>query len=505
MELNIVRRFRGNVHGSIDVSEIEDQVIAHPAFQRLRRIKQTAFLSLVFPGASHTRFEHSLGVMHQTSVAWQKLRSNQRRLRSYCEQYPDFMAREMSTEGSHGVLFPAFELTERVFDCSVTFQALRLAALLHDVGHPPFSHSGERFLPSLQEVLVANRDGMSAFLGEYFEQQLCARPSQKATHEIMTMVVVDQVLNELNAGLDRPMVQSRDVISILCPTIEPNTDSPLRIGGAYVFCHELVSGDIDVDRMDYLRRDSKECGVVYGIFDCDRIMDSLVLYWDPLGEQLHLAIQFSGLAAFEDYLRARQSMYLQLYFHKTSVAAEAMLQAIGRMDPKLSLPSLISDYLGLDDGTANSYILNHVRDHCPERTRKKIESILHDLLSDRKLWKRIYEITFHDGRSSCPEVEIAKHILEDSGIAFEQISSSVTLTNFKKQGLGSNRNFLKLVKKDGKQFPRVLPIEDYSRLIQDESTVEIRRIYLDLSESQDPAATVARAKGLLNEAFFSPH
>ena len=80
MTQKIARRIRGNLHGSIDITTIEDAVIAHPVFQRLRRIQQTAFLSLVFPGATHTRFEHSLGVLNLASKALDKLIGNQERL-----------------------------------------------------------------------------------------------------------------------------------------------------------------------------------------------------------------------------------------------------------------------------------------------------------------------------------------------------------------------------------------------------------------------------------------
>src|SRR5690606_17629086 len=107
--------------------------------------------------------------------------------------------------------------------------------------------------------------------------------------------------------------------------ILPEPDSELVTRHAYELCHELISGELDLDRMDYLLRDSRECGVVYGIFDAGRILDSLCVYFDPRDEKLHVAISLSGLAAFEDYLRARHSMYLQLYFHKSSVAAEAMM------------------------------------------------------------------------------------------------------------------------------------------------------------------------------------
>ena len=112
MKLNIIRRIRDNVHGSVDLSDLEDAVIAHPIFQRLRRVKQTAFLGLVFPGASHTRFEHSLGVMHQAGRAWAKLKDNQFRIYDDTLNFGEFAKYEkmgLNTE-SYGVLTPAFEI-----------------------------------------------------------------------------------------------------------------------------------------------------------------------------------------------------------------------------------------------------------------------------------------------------------------------------------------------------------------------------------------------------------
>ena len=137
MGLEIQRRIRDNLYGSIDVSILEGEVIAHPIFQRLRRIKQTAFLNLVFPGASHSRLEHSLGVMHLAGIAWSKLQDNQTRMRDYCKRYRKFDERERSRKSGEtvqGLLFPTFAEIEKIFSSPYVLQALRLSALLHDLG-----------------------------------------------------------------------------------------------------------------------------------------------------------------------------------------------------------------------------------------------------------------------------------------------------------------------------------------------------------------------------------
>ena len=148
--LEFTRRVRDNLHGTIELTHVEDQVLAHPYFQRLRRIKQTAFLSYIFPGASHTRFEHSLGVMSLASRAWSSIFENQLRLyRSTSKQDLFAQLEKSGVEGEgecHGLLSPTFEWIEGIFSKPYYEQVLRFAALLHDVGHPPFSHSGEIFL-----------------------------------------------------------------------------------------------------------------------------------------------------------------------------------------------------------------------------------------------------------------------------------------------------------------------------------------------------------------------
>jgi HD superfamily phosphohydrolase len=514
MALEIVRRIRGNLHGSTDVSLLEDLVIDHPLFQRLRRIQQTAFLSLVFPGATHTRFEHSIGVMHLAGVAWGKLRANQMRLETTTKKYKNFADRERrSCDGeSHGLLHPTFPLIAQIFDSDYVFQALRLAALLHDLGHPPYSHSGEKFLPSLSAVIQANPN-----LPDYIRRYLAVlEKSNKFNglgssgsglrHEVYTIILADQLLQDVyknNPDLVLK-VSPQDVLAIIEPGIQPGENSELAKTGVLQVCHELVSGEIDIDRMDYLLRDSKECGVVYGIFDVDRILDSLCIYFEPRDNSLHLAIQYSGLAALEDYFRARQSMYLQLYFHKTSVAAEAMLQSLLGQLVEWRLPAKAESYAEIDEHNFGHVLkaaaMRQFAD--PDRQATTIAEI-DDLLYRRRLWKRVFEVSgVSNAVSHLPSVNAARTALMDENIPFEQVSSSNMLTNFRpRESKKQSQHYLRLVKKDNQQFLRVVPVEDHSRLVGTEQVVHITRLYVRNSRVSADQNLVARAFKAINKVF----
>jgi len=501
MSINHVRRIRGSLSGSIDVTPLEDMVIAHPWFQRLRRVRQTAFLNLVFPGASHSRFEHSIGVMHLAGVAWEKIRQNQYRLELATKKYKDFSHREETIsagQGLHGVLAPTFELSGKIFSSEYVYEALRLAALMHDMGHAPFSHSAERFLPSAGTILVENPN-LSDYLKVWLEKKSKKNGDRPVSHEVFTILIIDQVLKEIyETHKNLPLkIDPQDVISIINTSITPKPESPLLALKAQKLCHELVSGEVDIDRMDYLARDSKEAGVVYGIFDGDRILDSLCIYYDTEEENLHLAIQFSGLAAFEDYLRARQSMYLQLYFHKTSVAAEAMLQYMIESLNDWRLPGDLAKYCAVDEWNIVPLLEEQSKKIITDSKRRAhFKKTMEDLVLNRRLWKRVYEIS---GPSNAvafdPSLERAKKILQGLGFEFQQISSASYLTKFRERKPHEmSANYLRLIKKDAKLFPRVVPIEDFSSIVSQKSTVHISRLYVEqLETSAGDSEALARA------------
>ena len=253
-------RVRCPIHGFIRYSRNERQVIDHSVYQRLRYIRQLGLTELLYPGATHSRFEHSLGVMQVATLAFDRLAAR-------CGERLE-------------ATFAAVETTaDRPL--AKARQILRLAALLHDVGHACFSHAAESLIhkdigghETFARKMLLNEygEGFGTFLDQlYFDG--CA-------------ALVARVLHGPSGQLEPQLL----------------------------VLHDIVNGEIDADRTDYLRRDAHHCGVDYGRFDHLRLLDTLELYED--GGRLEMAIHRDGIHALEALIIARYQMNTQVYYHR---------------------------------------------------------------------------------------------------------------------------------------------------------------------------------------------
>lgn len=246
---------RDPIHGFIKVSEKERKLIDTQVFQRLRRIRQLAMTFLVYPGALHTRFDHSIGVMHIAGRICTKLQ-------------------ELNTTKI----------------CDEQVERVRLAALLHDVGHGPFSHVSEHLLKK-----YAPED---ADTGRVLEK----------VHEKITVDIVcsDPQINEILSDDERDFV------------IDMIQGKPTRD-----WQRDIVSSELDADKMDYLLRDSYFAGVKYGIYDLEKIIESCLIEIDKTGTSL--AVSSKGIYALEQLLLARYHMTQQVYWHRVSLISNEMI------------------------------------------------------------------------------------------------------------------------------------------------------------------------------------
>lgn len=223
------------IYGFVSIpSELIFDLVEHPYFQRLRRIRQLGLTDLIYPGAIHTRFNHALGAMH-------------------------LMGKILESLQLKGIKISNEE-----------FEASQIAALLHDIGHGPFSHA-------LEETLL-----------------------YQVNHESLSF----QFMKELNKQFQGQLELTLQIFQ--------NTYKRK-------FFHQLVSSQLDADRLDYLRRDSFFTGVSEGTIGVERIVAMLNVIDDQL------VVQEKGIYSIENFLNARRLMYWQVYLHKTAVGAERML------------------------------------------------------------------------------------------------------------------------------------------------------------------------------------
>ena len=282
------------VHGFIKIPyEIIFDIMEHRCFQRLRRISQTGLLSLIFPGATHTRFHHAIGAMHLMFNALEILKQK---------------GVKISTEEEKGAM---------------------LAVLLHDVGHGPFSHA-------LENILMDNWH-----------------------HEKLSLLLMEQLNEEFSSEL---------------------TIAIQMFQGKYhrKFFNQLISSQLDVDRLDYLKRDSFYTGVSEGNINTQRILSTLNILDDEL------VLDEKGIYSIEHYLVARMFMYWQVYYHKAAVLAENLLIKIMNR-----AKTLVSQSVKVEASENLKYFL--YRESSTEATDEDIARFMElddtDVLQAIKSWK----------------------------------------------------------------------------------------------------------------------
>lgn len=314
------------IHGFIPLNEWERRIIDNPVFQRLRRIRQLAWTDMVYPGAMHTRFEHSLGVMQVATLLYDAI-----------------------VKHSGNVLKEHYGYTDLGF--SRDRQKVRLAALLHDVGHSPFSHAAETLFPDRASADLQ----VELFPQNKSELALIEEPAQKAKksnffeHEDYSVALIKGPLREVIDGdaYNRRNygISANDVAAIL----EGAPDA-----GPALFWRDLLSNQLDADRMDYLLRDSHHIGVTYGRYDLARLVATIVAYRDPTKDSPRIGISNGGWNAAESLIMARYAMFKQVYLHKTRIAFDIHIRgAIKTMLPGGVFPppndANLSEYLNWDD------------------------------------------------------------------------------------------------------------------------------------------------------------
>ncbi len=302
------------IHGFIGLTDIEAKIINSLPYQRLRRIKQLSGGHFVYPTAEHTRFGHCIGVMYLAGLSGKRL-------------------------------------LNRMGLGDKKLQEIRIAGLLHDIGHGPFSHVFE-------EVLIEKR-GMN--------------------HEDVTEWII--LKSELGDMLESEGISKKRIGDLVRGRQKTKKDS--IIAG-------IVAGQIDSDKMDYLIRDSFYCGVNYGLVDIHRLIDSI-----EISKDYQMQFDIAARGALESFLVARYEMFLNVYYHKTVRSVEVMLiKLINAADNTLQLTSFSTpeEFIELDDMS----LISRIRSIDPSESEDAKEAArMVNLLDSRVLYKSAFEKVLH--------------------------------------------------------------------------------------------------------------
>jgi hypothetical protein len=412
-----IYEIRDPVYGFIQLNDWERDIVNHPVFQRLRRIRQHAFTDMVYPSAVYSRFEHSLGVMHLATLMYDSL---------------------ISKEKNVSIL--QSELSYNESGLKRDRQLVRIAALLHDVGHTPLSHIGEEFMPKENKT------------------------ERKYRHEDYTAKIIRENLR----GVIEDHRENRTNYKISAEEVASLIEGNEKVLAEKIFWKSLISSQLDADRGDYLLRDSLHIGVRYGIYDRDRLINTLSLGIEPEERKAILVVEEGGWHVAEELILARYLMFTQVYFHRTRRAYDYHLGCILKsflpkgMFPK---PDNVDEFLEWDDWKIFQLIKENAK------TDRNCKAIL-----ERKHDRSVYET------SECPDLEDlgklkeAKEVLNDL-ITFEDQAEKLWYSTNGEEG--SMEIFI--IKED-----KVKPLSSISKIVKNIGRIYQIRLYVSY-ENRDVA------------------
>jgi len=340
---------RDPIHGFIHLTDAEKSIIDSEPFQRLRNIKQLGMSYYVYPGATHTRFEHSLGCLYVADRIFETL------IKKHSK-----------------ILEIIFEGTKEINVIERLKKTVRLAALLHDIGHSPFSHATEEIFP----------EGLN--------------------HERMSSKIIEEKLEHIfeKDEIKRSGIRKEDIMYLIYPEYRYDISEKDEI--SFKILQQIISGDIDADRIYYLTRDSYHAGVIYGRFDYIRLMDTLAIvpyigqsYEEKVGldflpeyPEFRIGVEFGGLHTVEGLLLARYFMFLQVYFHSVRRIYDLMLTDFLKYTlPNGKYPEDVGEYLRYDDIEIIKILREEKKNGISE------SKILAERILERNHPKKIFEST----------------------------------------------------------------------------------------------------------------
>jgi len=404
------------VHGYVYITETEKNVIDSYPMQRLRRIRQLAGSEYVYPGANHTRFEHCVGVM--------------------------FLAGKVLENPNISLVADNQEA-----------EATRIAALMHDMGHGPFSHVFEHLL-----VRELNR-----------------------THEDITTWLIEksEVADEISKMGFRPDELSKLAVGKL--------HKPGR-----AFLDQIISSALDVDKQDFIVRDTYHTGAEYGFIDVFRLIHAL----DVLGE--NLAVEVGALSALESFIIARIESFKSIYFHRVGRAAQIMLaKAMEKANEELGLTRFKTpeEYLKMDDYTVWAALKK-----C-EPSRPIIEN-----LERRRMLKCAYERTFYDKDTVISNIfnqdayrmQVQAEIAREAGVAAETVTidvPTVPSVPYHHSALIENLE-IPVFSKSGTNTKTMYRMSDISKIFEAlKGFINILRVYTDVENRERVEKATSKVLG----------